>query len=222
MPENDASDAAQEAREAAATRRRWLTLAEILAVVAVLISAATLWNSYRQRTGEEADKAAAKQAAAAASRTLLLRGSPNHGGRRLTLGAVDEAQAIQTQRITFPTALAVSPVETVSDPRIEAGWFERSLLRVIESGTGDGDRRGDARLPVMVTTEFIGGGAVQRDVALYDIGYRIEGGGLLGGRELRLNGLSRVGSVTPAEAQARLDARWRAAMLTDDAGNRPR
>jgi hypothetical protein len=222
MPQNDAQDAAREAREAAATRRRWLTLAEILAVVAVLISAATLWNSYRQRTGEEADKSAAKQAAAAASRTLVLRGSPDRGGRRLTLGPVDEAQAIQTQRITFPAALAVSPVETVSDPRIEAGWFERSLLRAIEAAPGDGDRRGDARLPVMVMTEFMGGGAVQRDVALYDIGYRIEGGGLLGGRELRLNGLSRVGSVAPAEAQARLDARWRAATPADDAGNRPR
>lgn len=217
MPENDAPDAAEEAREAAATRRRWLTLAEILAVVAVLISAATLWNSYQQRTSEEADKAAARQAAAAASQTLLLRGSPDRDGRRLTLAPTDEAQAVQTQRISFPTPLAVSPVETVSEPRIEAGWFERSLLRAIESAAGD--RRGDARLPVTVTTEFIGGGAVRRDVALYDIGYRIEGGGLLGGRELRLNGLSRVGSVAPGEAQARLDARWRAAMPAGDAGN---
>lgn len=218
MPDNDVPDAAEEAREAAATRRRWLTLAEILAVAAVLISAATLWNSYQQRTGDEADKAAAKQAAAAASRTLLLRGSPDRGGRRLTLAPADAAQTIQTQRISFPTPLNVAPVETVSEPRIEAGWFERALLRALEAADGGGDRRGDARLPVVVTTEFVSGGTVLRDVALYDIGYRIEGGDLLSGRDVRLNGLSRVEDVAPDQIQARLDLRWRAILPTGDAG----
>lgn len=214
MQDDKTPDPAAEAREAAATRRRWLTLAEILAVVAVLISAATLWNSYRQRTSEEADKAAAKAAADNAAQTLLLRGTPDRQGRHLALAPADQSQTIQTQRITFPAPLGVAPVETVSEPRIEAGWFERALLRALESGSGN-DRRGDARLPVLVTTEFVAGGAVRRDEALYDIGYRVEGGGLIGGRELRLHGLSRVGTAAPA--QARLDARWRTIMPGDDA-----
>ena len=41
----------QQAAEAAAIRRRWITLGEVLAVAAVLISALTFWNSYQERSG---------------------------------------------------------------------------------------------------------------------------------------------------------------------------
>ncbi len=37
----------EQAAEAAAIRRRWINLGEVLAVIAVLISALTLWNSYQ-------------------------------------------------------------------------------------------------------------------------------------------------------------------------------
>jgi predicted negative regulator of RcsB-dependent stress response len=43
----------EEKREAAAIRRRWITLGEILAVIAVLISGLTLWNSYSDRSADE-------------------------------------------------------------------------------------------------------------------------------------------------------------------------
>src|SRR5947199_4730923 len=55
--------------EAARVRRRWITFAEVLGVVALLISGLTLWNSWRQRSADEADKAAARDEAAAESRT---------------------------------------------------------------------------------------------------------------------------------------------------------
>ena len=65
--------------EAAAIRRRWITLGEILAVVAVMISGLTFWNSYSERTASEAERAAEKDAAAdeerkaaERSQTLLL------------------------------------------------------------------------------------------------------------------------------------------------------
>ena len=45
-----------EKAEAAAVRRRWINLGEILAVVAVLISGLTLWNSYTERSHAEAEK----------------------------------------------------------------------------------------------------------------------------------------------------------------------
>jgi hypothetical protein len=192
--------------EAARTRRRWLTLAELLGVAAVAISALTLWNNYAQRTGEEADKAAARQAPKAASQVLLLRGTADRGGQRLAIAPADPAQTIQDQRIRFPSTLGVAAVETVSDARIEAGWFARALLRARDDGDA---ARGDARLPVAVETSFFTGGTLHRDVALYDIGYRIEEGGLLDGDEIRLRGLSRIGPVAPGQAQARLDALWR-------------
>src|SRR5688500_4787664 len=114
--------------EAARTRRRWLTLAEILGVVAVLISGLTLWNNYKQRTAEEAEKAAARQQASPAAQNLLLRATPDREGSRLALAPADSTQTIQDQRILFPAALGVAAIETVSEPRIEARWFDRALL----------------------------------------------------------------------------------------------
>jgi hypothetical protein len=196
-----------EKAEAARARRRWLTLAEILGVAAVLISGLTLWNSYKQRTGEEAEKAEERQQASAAAQTLLLRGTSDREGGRLALAPADSTQTIQDQRILFPSALGVATVETVSEPRIEAGWFEQALLHARED---ESDRRGDARLPVAIQTSFFAGGEMHRDVAIYDLGYRIEGGGLLDDHDVRLRGLSRVERVAPAQAQARLDAIWTA------------
>ncbi|MGZ8283397.1 MAG: hypothetical protein ACXWUN_10675 [Allosphingosinicella sp.] len=195
-----------EQAEAARTRRRWLTLAEILGVAAVLISGLTLWNNYQQRTGEEADKAAERRQAQAAAQALLLRGTADRAGRRIDIAPADSAQTIQDQRILFPTALGVDPVETVSEPRIESGWFARALLRLRgEAAAGSGD----ARLPVAIETSFFSDGTLHRDVALYDLGYRIEEGGLLEGDDVRLRGLARVEPVAPARARARHDARWR-------------
>ena len=61
-----------------------------------------------------------------------------------------------------------------------------------------------------IQTSFFAGGEMHRDVTIYDLGYRIEGGGLLDGQDVRLRGLSRVERVAPAQAQARLDALWQA------------
>jgi hypothetical protein len=189
--------------EAAATRRRLITLAEILGVIAVLISGLTLWNAWQERTGAEADKAAERRAASAEAQTLLLRGTADREGTRLSLAAADSGQTIQTQTIAFPSPLGVAAVDTVSDPRIEAGWFDRALLRA----RGDADEsRGDERMPIALTTAFYAGGAMHRETSIYDLGYRVEGGGLLGGHRIRLRGLSRVRQVPRAAAQARLDA----------------
>jgi len=199
--------------EAAAVRRRWITLAEVLGVIAILISALTLWNSWRERTGEEADKAAAKQAASAEAGTLLLRANPDREGERLALAPADGAQTIQSQTIAFPTPLGVAAVETVSDPRIEATWFERALLRARGPEGEDASRRGDQRLPVAITTQFFSGGTMHRDSAIYDIGYRIDEGGLLGGHKVRLRGVSRIATVTPHAARTRLDVVWHGRLI---------
>ena len=193
--------------QAARIRRRWLTLAEILGLAAVTISGLTLWNNYQQRKSQEAERAAAEAKASAVSRILMLRATPDREGSRLTLAPVDSAQTIQTQTIAFPSALGVDAVETVSDARIEERWFGRALMRAIGDAEG---QRGDARIPVAIRTRFFSGSTLLEDVALYDVGYRIEEGGLLAGDRLRLRGLSKVESVAAGRAQARLDALWEA------------
>lgn len=210
MPDSDKPPVpTREETEAASVRRRWITLAEVLGVIAVLISGLTFWNSYRQRTSEEADKAAARSEAAAEAQILLLRATPDREGRVLTLASAGSGQTIQNQNIAFPGPLGVAAIDTLIEPRIEAGWFEQKLLRAREAGGRHDENRGDERVPVAITTVFFSGGAMRRDSAIYDIGYRVEGGGLFGSHKLRMRGISRVETVTPRTLQARLDAIWR-------------
>src|SRR5436189_367795 len=189
--------------EKAATRRRWINLAEIVAVAGLLISGLALWNSYRDRTVDESEEAPERTQAEAEARTMVLRGTADGEGGRLSLAPADSEQTIQGQRIVFPTALAVAPMETLADPRIEAAWFRRQILQAVE-----GDGREDRRLPVAITTRFYRDGALLSDTAVYYLVYRIKGGGLLEGRKLRLRGLSRAQTADPAAARRRIDALW--------------
>jgi len=207
MPDSDLPPAPnREAAEAAAVCRRWITLAEVLGVIAVLISGLTLWNSYQERSSDEADKAATRAQAAAEAQVLLLRASPDREGRTLSLATAGTGQTIQNQTINFPGPLGVAAIDTLIEPRIEAGWFERALLR---SRRDQEESRGDERVPIAITTSFFSGGTLHRDSAIYDIGYRVEGGGLFGGHKIRMRGISRVETVSPRNAQSRLDAIWR-------------
>ena len=50
---------------------------------------------------------------------------------------------------------------------------------------------------------------MHRDSAIYDIGYRVEGGGLFGGHKVRMRGISQAGAAAQQTLQSRLDALWR-------------
>lgn len=208
----DDQDRQTKAAEAAETRRRLINLAEIVAVAGLLISGLALWNSYRERTGEETDKVSARQQALAEARTMVLRGTADREGERLSLAPADSGQTIQSQIIAFPAALALAPVETMADPRIEAAWFRRQILRATADDGGQAQAdEADRRVPVAITTRFYRDGALFTDTAVYYVVYRVEGGGLFEGRKLRLRGLSRLnlrGAGDPAVARRRIDAMW--------------
>ena len=197
-----------EKAEAAAVRRRWINLGEILAVVAVLISGLTLWNSYTERSHAEAEKSSEEKKAVAKAATLLLKAEPSSSGDRLTLTPIGAEQSIQTQTVLFPSAIGVTQVDTTGDARIEAGWFEDGLKKARKAAARKDVTAGDERLPVAITSQFIADGTTLTDVALYDVGYALEGR-FLGGSKLRLRGLSRIGRGDVKTAQARIDAIWK-------------
>jgi len=201
---------ADETSEAAATRRRrlrWLSLAEVLGVSALVISALTLWNAYSERRHGEEARTAESRAASTKARILVLRAEVRKEGDRLELRAADD-QVIQGQTIAFPKALGLDPVDS-TDPRIETSWFASGLKKARREA-GEPERpRGDARLPVAITTRFTVDGEVAEDVTLYDIGYVTEGS-FLGGTTIRLRGLSLIGRSSARAAPARLEAVWRA------------
>jgi hypothetical protein len=195
------------AAEKAAIRRRWISLGELLAVAAVVISGLTFWNSYSERTSAEAERAAEKEAKAGRAATLVLRAERADGGRRLLLEPADEGSVIQSQTFLFPSSLAIDSVDTVVEPRIEAEWIEDAVKKAARDGKDT--PAGDRLLPVAITTRFTSDGATREYAAIYDIGYQIEGGGFLEGREVRLRGLSQVQRVSEKDARTRLDALWR-------------
>lgn len=202
------ADAKTEARaaEAAAIRRRWVTLGEVLAVVAVVISALTLWNSWAERSDSEAMKTVEARQASTRAATLALTATAS-GTHQLVLKPTSSEQTVQSQTIAFPTALGAAPAETTGEPRIEAAWFEHALKKARNQAGLPDDSRGDERLPVIITTRFLVGSDAFQDVAIYDLGYSISGR-WLAGHSVTLRGLSLVSRIKNGKAQAALDARW--------------
>ena len=213
---NDKSSKAAEA-EAAAVRRRWITLGEILGVAAVVISALTFWNSYSERRNAEIEKASEARSADTKARTLVLRATPDAQGEVLSLTAAGE-QDIQGQTVTFPSALDLEAVET-TNPRIEADWFDGALREARRAAGQRDEDAGDERLPVAITTRYVVDGAMFADTSLYDVGYGVKERFLRGGT-VRLRGLSFIGRTRATDAQARLDKLWQTRQPTISAGEK--
>jgi len=201
------SETPEQAQERAAIRRRWITLGEMLAIAAVAISGLTLWNSYSDRTHKEADRTAEERKASTRAAILLLKATPTDDGRRLALAPVNADQTVQDQSIAFPSALGLAPVTTTGDARIEAGWFDSALKKARKARGRPDESKGDERLPIAITTRYLIDGKLLTDVAIYDVGYVLEGR-LLGGSAVRLRGLSIVRRTGATTAPAMLDRRW--------------
>jgi len=201
----------QERAEAARVRRRWLTLGEILAIVAVAISALTLWNSYSERKSNEAEHKSESAQSAHKATILTLRAVADKDGSTLAISPRAESQTIQSQTVRFPASLGLSPAETSGDARIERGWFDAALVKA-RRAAGAEDKLGDARLPVMIETHYSADGEDQTDRAVFELGYATSHS-LLSGTEVHLRGLSRTGTVAGTDAgQKRIDALWQARM----------
>lgn len=193
-------------KEAAKIRRRWITLGELLAVAAVLISALTLYLNWADKKDERAQQAAEGSKASARAARLVLNAQAD-GDSRLALKPTDPDQVVQSQTVHFPKALGIAPVNTTGEPRIEAGWFEDALKKARNAAKLPDDSIGDEKLPVTIVTQFVVNGDTHQDMAIYDIGYGIAGK-WLSGHHLTLRGLSLVSHAQEASAQAQIDARW--------------
>ena len=200
-PEDPSPNAPKEARaaEAAAIRRRWITLGEMLALLAVSISGLTLYLNWSNKQDERAEKAIESRQASARAAKLIL-----------TPAATD--QIVQSQTFLFPAALGIAPVSTTGEPRIEARWFENALKRARDKAKLPDNSVGDEQLPVFITTRFVVNGEAREDRAIYDIGYGISGR-WLSGHDVTLRGLSLVTREIDTSPAARVDARW-AAVVT--------
>lgn len=186
-----------ERREAAATRRRWVTLAEIVALAGVVIAALTLWNSWQERAATQADRQAAVASAAQAHGRLQLRGRVSDGGRRLTLS--DPAHDVTDLTIAFPTELGVAD-QSPADDSIDVDGLSDPVAKAM------GDTH-EGRLPVLITARYLDGDTTRTTAGIYDIVWRSVARPLRS-RVVRIEGFrmrERGGTIK------RVDALWKAA-----------
>ena len=193
---------AVERAEAAATRRRWITLAEVVGIAGLLIAAASLWMSWSDHRADQQEKQVEKASEAKVRTLVLLTAKAEKDGKQLALK--DSAHEVQSIDVRFPASLGISAQSSVLDPHIESSWFADPILKMIEKGP---DKR-QGRLPVLITSNYWDADQQRSDSAIYDVVWFTEGSFLgVSGRSLRLKGiLLRERTASPA----RLEAIWAA------------
>jgi len=191
-------------------RLRFLTLAELVGIAAVIIAALGYWDSHRDRAQtaqERAAEAREKQAEAregALKLSFLMTGSPQGGGDSLRLASVHPEQVIQNQTISFPSEIRGEAVQTTGNSRIEAGWIEGGLTKAEHARN---DKQHHGRLPVGIATTFIEDGQTKTDTALYQLGYASHPR-MLRSDKVELEGLSLIRRGVGGDMQAAVDTVW--------------
>jgi hypothetical protein len=160
------------------SRRRWVTFGEIIAVAALIISALGLWITWRGTQDDKPTRIVEQKQAI----PLTLRGSASRDGRELVLAPVETGHALESLTLTIQGS---PPIDIGSDGRLSAGDVE-ALFK-----DRDRDRKGAGKVLVRIAAHYVEMGAERRGGGTYLLRYRWEGGGLFGGRSLRLVALSR-------------------------------
>ena len=166
----------QASEEKRKSRMRWLTLGEAIAIAALILSGLGLWHEWKKP--DDKPTIIEKERS---SIPLALRGRAQDDGRSLVISPIEDSHALESLVI----AAKGRKIELGNDGEISAGDIEDVLGKV------DKDGKGTQRLPVRITARYVEAGADKSATGSYVISYKWEGGGLLGGKSLRLVGLSR-------------------------------
>ena len=161
------------------TRRRWITLGEIIGVLALIVSALGVWIAWKSSSEDKPTRVVDQKS----SIPLALRGTVDGDGGTLTFVPADPSHALEGLTVTIKGS---SPIEVGSDGRLSASDVESALK----------DREKEAKdvthsVPVRIDARYVEMGKDRRGGGNYVLRYKWEGGGLFGGRSLHLVGLSR-------------------------------
>jgi hypothetical protein len=159
-----------------AARRRWITFGETIGVVAVAISALGLWNSWRS---QEAEKPL-PQVETKAAIPIAFRGRVESEGKEMSIAPVEPGHSLESISLSVANKPAIS---IGSDGRLAA-----SEVQSLVGAPGKDPKPGS--LSVRLEARYIEAGTLRRGGGVYRISYRWDDGGLFGGDELRLTGLS--------------------------------
>jgi len=158
--------------------RRSVGFGEILGVFALIISGLGVWIAWESANKDGPTRVVEQREAI----PLTLRARAENDGRRLIVEPVEPGHALQSLRLTLPGVKAIS---AGSDGEIAARDIEDALKLAA------GERKGSHSRPVKIDARYVEAGTDKRRSSTYQLRYHWEGGGLFGGRSLRLDGLSR-------------------------------
>ena len=161
------------------TRRRWINLGELIALAALIVSAAGVWIAWKSSNEDKATRVVEQRSAV----PLALRGTADGGGNTLTIMPADPSHALESLKVTIKGA---APIDIGSDGRLAASDVEAAL-----KGREKEAKDVTHSVPLRIDARYVEAGAERRGGGGYVLRYRWEGGGLFGGRSLRLIGLAR-------------------------------
>lgn len=160
-------------------RRRWITLGEIIALAALVISALGVWIAWKSSSANGPTRIVEQRQTI----PLTLRARPDDDDRGLEINPVEPGHALESLTLTIK---GIRPIEVGSDGTLNASDVEAALK------DRDKDGKGSFSIPVRIDARYVEAGADRRGGGSYILTYRWEDGGLFGGRSLRLTGLTRA------------------------------
>lgn len=155
-------------------RRRWITVGEIIALLALIVSAVGVWIAWKSSNEDRTTRVVEQRTAV----PLALRGSVDSGGNALTIMPADPSHALEGLTVAVKGG---TTIDVGSDGKLSASDVQAALK----------DREKESKdvthsVPVRVEARYVEMGKDRRGGGNYVLRYKWQGGGLFGGRSLRL------------------------------------
>jgi hypothetical protein len=160
-------------------RRRWITFGELIALAALIVSALGVWINWKSSDADKPTRVVEQRP----SIPLTLRAKATNDGERLDISPVEPTHALESLMISIPGS---SPIQVGSDGELDASDVQSALKNRDKEPK---DRT--LTVPVRISARYVEAGKDRSGGGSYVLRYRWEGGGLFGGRSVRLVGLAR-------------------------------
>ena len=160
-------------------RRRWITIGELIALLALIVSAVGVWISWKASDKDGPTRIVEQRQ----SVPLTLRGKREDDGERLEISPVESSHALESLTVTFPGA---SPIEVGSDGVLAASDVEAAL-----KGHENEPKDRSLSIRARINARYVEAGNEKHASGSYTLHYMWKGGGLFGGRSLHILSLGR-------------------------------
>ncbi|HZU51968.1 MAG TPA: hypothetical protein VE968_08865, partial [Sphingomicrobium sp.] len=146
---------------------------------ALIVSATGVWIAWKNSNDDKPARVVEQRS----SIPLALRGTAQSEGRELDIIAADPSHGLESLKFTIRGA---APIDVGSDGKLLASDVEAAL-----KGREKEAKDVALHLPVHIDAYYVESGVDRHGGGNYVLRYKWQGGGLFGGRSLRLLGLSR-------------------------------